>query len=83
GAALHFVEHGLSPDPGVARWQHRLDPVQGLLCGGCQLSRDVPALLVEAGFVVGPGDQRYLPGPRIGRPWTYGYLGAAKASTSP
>src|SRR3954467_14989111 len=39
GGTLHFVEHGLSPDPSVARWQHRLEPVQKRLFGGCHLTR--------------------------------------------
>src|SRR5918992_5687810 len=26
GARLHFVEHGLAPDAGVRRWQHKLPP---------------------------------------------------------
>jgi hypothetical protein len=24
GGVLHFSEHGLSPNPAVAKWQHRL-----------------------------------------------------------
>lgn len=47
---LLFLEHGLAPDAGVARWQRRLEPLWGRLAGGCHLSRDVPLLLGDAGF---------------------------------
>lgn len=47
---LHLLEHGLSDDSKVQRWQHRLDPVQQRVAGGCHLSRDMPALLADAGF---------------------------------
>lgn len=82
GGQLHFVEHGLAPDPGVVRWQRRLEPLQRLVCGGCHLTRDVPRLLEGSGFDVVRLDERYLPGPRVGRPWTYGYLGVAQPSIS-
>lgn len=81
GGALHFVEHGLAPDPEVARWQRRLEPMQRAVFGGCHLTRAVPDLVRAAGFDVARLEERYLPGPRIGRPWTYGYLGRAEPST--
>jgi SAM-dependent methyltransferase len=75
---LHFLEHGLAPDPGVARWQRRLEPLQSAVFAGCHLTRDPPALVRAAGFEVVRLRQEYLPGPRIGRPWTYGSVGAAR-----
>jgi ubiquinone/menaquinone biosynthesis C-methylase UbiE len=47
---LIFAEHGLAPDASVARTQRWLEPHWAKLAGGCHLSRDVPALLQEAGF---------------------------------
>lgn len=52
GGALHFVEHGLAPDESVRRWQHRLEPVQKRVFGGCHLTRPVAGMLAEAGFTV-------------------------------
>ena len=77
GGALHFFEHGLAPDPGVVRWQERLDPLQQRLFGGCHLTRDVPALVGGAGLEITELRREYLPGPRAAHPWTYGYLGRA------
>lgn len=78
GATLHFLEHGLAPDPGVAAWQRRLDTTQQRLFAGCHLTRDVPALVAAAGLEVTELDQHYLPGPRIGRAWNYASLGVAR-----
>lgn len=80
GGLLHFVDHGLAPDPRVVTWQHRLDPVQRRLAGGCHLSRDIPALVRAAGLEILDLRSEYLPGPRVTRPWTYGYLGRAAAA---
>ncbi|MGW5752625.1 class I SAM-dependent methyltransferase [Nocardia rhamnosiphila] len=52
GGTLHFVEHGLAPDPKVQRWQHRLGPLQQRIAGGCHLDRDIRALIESAGFGV-------------------------------
>jgi hypothetical protein len=41
GGRLVFLEHGLSDDPGVQRWQRRLNPIEGLLADGCRLDLDV------------------------------------------
>lgn len=70
GGRLHFVEHGLSPEPGVARWQHRLDPLQQRLSGGCHLSRPIAAMLESAGFRVERMHHSY----ERGAPKPFGYL---------
>ncbi len=62
GGTLHFVEHGLAPDEGVRRWQHRLDPLQKLLAGGCHLTRPIVQLLTDAGFTISELDAFYEKG---------------------
>jgi ubiquinone/menaquinone biosynthesis C-methylase UbiE len=62
GGTLHFVEHGLAPDEGVRRWQHRLEPVQKRLVGGCHLTRPTVALLEGAGFTIDELDVYYEQG---------------------
>ncbi len=52
GGTLHFLEHGLAPDENVRTWQHRFEPVQKRVFGGCHLTRRVPELITGAGFTV-------------------------------
>ena len=62
GGTLHFVEHGLAPDENVQRWQHRLEPVQKRVFGGCHLTRRVVDLLRDAGFTITELDVFYEKG---------------------
>jgi ubiquinone/menaquinone biosynthesis C-methylase UbiE len=62
GGTLHFVEHGLAPDEGVQRWQHRLEPIQKRLFGGCHLTRPIAGLLKGAGFTITELDVYYEEG---------------------
>lgn len=74
GGQLRFVEHGLSPEPRIARWQHRLTPLQKRLAGGCHLNRPIDRLIEGAGFRLERIDRFYVRGPKIG---TYLYAGVA------
>jgi ubiquinone/menaquinone biosynthesis C-methylase UbiE len=69
GGALHFVEHGLSPDAKVARWQDRLNPIQERVFGGCHLNRPIDRLLENAGLRIAPLEKFYAKGPKA-----FGYL---------
>lgn len=69
GGALHFLEHGLSPDERVARRQQRFTPVQKRLAGGCHLDRHIERLVSASGFrieslstfsIVGPKTMSYM-----------------------
>lgn len=62
GGTLHFVEHGLAPDERVRRWQHRLEPLQKRVFGGCHLTRPVVDLLTGAGFTISELDVFYEEG---------------------
>ncbi|MFE3059356.1 class I SAM-dependent methyltransferase [Nocardia sp. NPDC059239] len=76
GGTFHFVEHGLAPDPGVQKWQHRFNPVQKALAGGCHLDRDIRGLIEAAGFEIRDIDRYYQQGPK---PWVAFSLGTAVA----
>lgn len=78
GGRLLFCEHGLAPDAAVARWQARINPLWRPIAGGCNLNRDIPALLSDGGFTVDNLDTAYLPGtPRFAG---FNYWGGATAS---
>jgi ubiquinone/menaquinone biosynthesis C-methylase UbiE len=75
GGTFHFLEHGLCPDTGVARWQHRLNGVQRRVAGGCTLDRPIDRLVRDAGFEITHLHHDQLAGPSFMRPWAYLYEG--------
>ena len=76
GGTLHFVEHGHAPDAKTARWQHRLDPLNQRLAGGCHLTRRISESIEQAGFEMEHLDKYYSEGEP--KPWGYTYEGRAK-----
>ena len=64
GGRFFFLEHGLSSEPRVQRWQRRLEPLQKRIGGGCHLTRDPRALIESAGFAVSGLDTFYADGPK-------------------
>jgi ubiquinone/menaquinone biosynthesis C-methylase UbiE len=74
GGRLLFVEHGRAPEPGVARWQDRLNRPWGKIGGGCHLNRRIDVLVKGAGFHIDRMETLYLKGPR---PMTFTYRGSA------
>ena len=72
GGRLHFIEHGLSPDPRVVRWQRAIEPVWKHIGGGCHLTRKPDALLQGAGFELQEVNAGYLPGPKWAAYMTHG-----------
>ena len=69
-----FVEHGLSPEFRVARWQHRSTPYWKRISGGCHLDRKMDDLIRAAGFQVDVLETGYMKGPNR---WTFMFQGGA------
>jgi len=75
GGNFLFIEHGASPDPRVAAWQRRINPIWSRIAGGCNVTRRIDDLIKSAGFNIAQLQTTYLPGPR---PMTYTYEGCAR-----
>ena len=60
-ARILFCEHGTAPDKNIVKWQNRINPLWGKLFGGCNINRDIPNILLSAGFKIKNLDQMYLP----------------------
>jgi ubiquinone/menaquinone biosynthesis C-methylase UbiE len=76
GGKLLFCEHGKAPDENVLRWQNRLNSTWGRIGGGCNINRDIPALLEKGGFRITRDERMYIPGPKV---LCYNYWGNAIA----
>ena len=74
GGTLTFLEHGLAPDPRIARWQRRVAPIARACAGGCNPDRAIDVLIQEGGFAIRHLDHPDMPGPRMA---TYLYRGVA------
>jgi ubiquinone/menaquinone biosynthesis C-methylase UbiE len=74
---LLFAEHGLSPDPVIERWQHRLTPIWRHVAGGCHLDRKIDDLIRAAGFDMTRLRTEYARGPRS---MAYMYVGCARSA---
>ncbi len=74
GGRLLFCEHGAAPDEGVRRWQDRLNSGWSKIAGGCNMNRDIPAMIAAGGFDIVNDERMYIPGLRI---LSYNYWGSA------
>lgn len=74
GGVFYFLEHGISPDRGVARLQNLWNPIQKRFAGGCHVNRDIDHLIQDAGFKILGHKRFYMEGPKM---FSYMYGGAA------
>lgn len=77
---LHFAEHGSAPDPKVRKWQDRLNGLERRIAAGCNLNRDIPAIIESGGMTVTSLDTFYAKGDPKVFGWTY--QGTARASAA-
>lgn len=55
-----FFEHGLAPDVSVQRWQRRTEPFFQWAFEGCHVTRDIPRLISNSGFVIEKVENAYI-----------------------
>lgn len=73
GGKLLFVEHVRSPDPGLARWQDRLERPWRFLGDGCHCNRDTVATIEASPFDLERIERGELPkAPPLVRPLVHG-----------
>lgn len=77
GGRFFFLEHGLSNEPNIQVWQHRLNSISKVIGDGCNINRDMKQLVSDQ-FENVTVEQFYVPkAPKIGG---YLYKGVAVKS---
>lgn len=67
GGRLLMLEHGVSHEPKVARWQRRLTPLQHRFADGCHIDRDFSRLLTGSPLETLQEERFYIDGvPKLG-----------------
>jgi ubiquinone/menaquinone biosynthesis C-methylase UbiE len=74
GGELVFCEHGAAPEERLKQWQDRLNPIWKTMAGGCNLNRQIPALLERGGFKIQKMDAMFIEGAKIA---SFNYWGTA------
>lgn len=72
---LLFCEHGKAPDKAIQKWQNRINPLWKMVGGGCNLNKDIPAIIKGNGFKINKIESMYISG---WKPASFNYWGAAK-----
>jgi ubiquinone/menaquinone biosynthesis C-methylase UbiE len=72
---LIFYEISLSPEEKVRRWQRRWEPIHQAMFAGLYLTRDIPALLTRAGFLIERVETGYVA--RFPKSWSHCCWGTA------
>lgn len=61
GGQFVFIEHGLSPDPDVEKWQNRVNPLWRRVGDGCNLNRPIDKCVEEGGLQLAELETFYMP----------------------
>ena len=75
GGKLVFCEHGMAPENNVKKMQNFINSFWPIFVGGCNLNRDIPSLIKDAGFLVDNLETMYLP--KTPKWFGYNYWGTA------
>jgi len=60
GGRMFFLEHGLSDDPRIQWWQHKLNPLNKIVGDGCHLNRIPTTTISNSGLRIDRLDTFYL-----------------------
>jgi ubiquinone/menaquinone biosynthesis C-methylase UbiE len=60
GGRMFFIEHGLSDDPRIQWWQHKLNPLNKIVGDGCHLDRIPTTTISNSGLQIERLDTFYL-----------------------
>jgi SAM-dependent methyltransferase len=80
GGRLLFIEHGRDAEPGVARWQDRLNPLWVRISDGCHMNRSIDRIVEAGGFELESLERFRHKGPRV---LAHMYRGVARRAERP